>query len=118
LDRHRQLGAPAVWQYPQQILVNIKAGVVLFGQHAYGGNAQSQVLDGVKAQVHHCVADGGDLFGQAVIRRIDNLENLDRDDRVFFDDLNQVFGGAIHIPCQFENFLNTFWKRRHAVNGI
>ena len=61
------LGDAGGGQRMQQVLLYVETGSIVLGQHADGGNAQGQVLDGVETQVDHRVADRGDLFGQAVV---------------------------------------------------
>ena len=117
IDPERQLlGNACGGQRMDQILLPIKTRCIAGRQHANGGNAQGQILDGVEAQVHHRVVDGRDLLGQAVISRIDDTQHLDSNHRVFVNDLHQVLGGAVDIACQLQDSLHTFGKGRHAIH--
>ena len=62
------------------------------------------------------MVDGGDLFGQAVIRGVNDPQHLDGDHRVFVNHLNQIFGRTVNVPGQLQNFLDAFGKGGHAVN--
>ena len=72
------LGNAGRGQRVQQVLLHVETSRIALGQHADGGDAQRQVLDGVEAHEDHGVADRGDLFGQAVVGRVDDLQDLDR----------------------------------------
>lgn len=54
-------------------------------------------------------------LGEAVIGRVDDLEDLHRDDRVLVNDL-QIFRRAIDIAGQLQNALHALGERGHAVN--
>ena len=85
----------------QQVALDVEAGGVHARQDADRGETQCQVLDGINAEVDDRLTNRSDFLRQAVVGRVDDLENLHGHHRVLLDDPDQILGQAIDVAREF-----------------